>query len=85
MKKTAKRKRDRQAKELDKRLRFQSLPYREHHKLLGQYPDGRYFAVHVTPDNEHFYFERNEDWSNVFYVDTPSRSWLKFLLSCLIR
>jgi len=70
----------RQAKELEKRLRFQSLPYRERYRDLGRELGGHQLAVHVTPDNEEFYFTHDDDWSNVFYVDTPSRTRLRYLL-----
>lgn len=75
----------RDARELDKRIRFQSLPYRESYRDIGQL-SGYQLAVHVTPDNEEFFFTHNDDWTNVFYVETPpSRSRLRRFLSFVKR
>jgi hypothetical protein len=70
----------RQARELEKRLRFQSLPYRASYRDLGRELGGNQLAVHVTPDNEEFYVTHDDSWTNVFYVDTPSRTRLRRLL-----
>lgn len=69
-----------EATELEKRLRFPSLPYRESYRDIGSYA-GQQLAVHVTPHQEEFYFTHNEDWTRVFYVDTPSRSRLRRMLA----
>jgi hypothetical protein len=70
----------REARELEKRVRFQSLPYRVGYRDLGRELGGHQLAVHVTPDGEEFYFTHDDSWTNVFYVETPSRTRLRYLL-----